>query len=60
MRGVWLVAILLMLNPPMHAGGPAFVAGATYFDPTRSRLMPTSINMSGICEGTFCGLFRFF
>src|SRR5438067_8380739 len=34
MRGVWLVAILLMLHPPMHAGGPAFVAGATYFKPT--------------------------
>jgi hypothetical protein len=34
MRGVWLIAILLMLKPPMHAGGPALVAGASYFDPT--------------------------
>ena len=31
MRGVWLVAILLILNPPMHAGGPAFVAGRNLF-----------------------------
>jgi len=39
MRGVLLIAILLiatllLLNPPMHAGGPAFVAGTGYFDPT--------------------------
>lgn len=34
MRACWLIAILLIVNSPIHAGGPAFVAGASYFDPT--------------------------
>lgn len=34
MRAWWLVATILLFNDPIHAGGPGFVAGASYFDPT--------------------------
>jgi hypothetical protein len=26
--------MVLLVNAPIHAGGPAFVAGSSYFDPT--------------------------
>lgn len=29
----WLAATLFLMMQPAHAGGPAFVAGASYFDP---------------------------
>jgi hypothetical protein len=34
MRACGLLATILLLGLPMHAGGPEFVAGASYFDPT--------------------------
>jgi hypothetical protein len=34
MRARWLIAIVLLVHEPVIAGGPEFVAGASYFDPT--------------------------
>ncbi len=34
MRVGWLVVAIVLLNCPVHAGGPEFVAGASFFDPT--------------------------
>jgi len=34
MRVGWLVVAIVLLNCPVHAGGPEFVAGPSFFDPT--------------------------
>ncbi len=34
MRAWWIIAIVLLVHEPIVAGGPEFVAGASYFDPT--------------------------
>jgi hypothetical protein len=34
MRPSCLLAMVLLLGKPIHAGGPEFVAGVSYFDPT--------------------------
>jgi hypothetical protein len=34
MRAFCLIAMITLLNYPVHAGGPKFVAGASFFDPT--------------------------
>ena len=34
MRACCLITMIVLLNCPVHAGGPEFVAGASFFDPT--------------------------
>ena len=34
MRAVFSIKVVLLLAVAAHAGGPALVAGASYFDPT--------------------------
>jgi hypothetical protein len=34
MRACYVITMIVLLNYPLHAGGPEFVAGASFFDPT--------------------------